>query len=404
MRFREFVALTASMMALTALSLDMMLPALPIIGAEFAIGDANTQQFVIVFYLAGFAGGHLIAGPLSDRNGRRPVLVVGLLVYLVGSLMAALAPEFTTLLAARVIQGLGASAPRVVALAIVRDRYAGRRMSRVMSFVMMIFILVPVIAPSLGELVVQLGTWRIIFAVLLLAGASLILWIWLRLEETRPARSVPSIVTALDLIVRTPQCLGYTLAVGFMFGNLMTYIGTAEQVFTDVYDLGGRFTLVFGAIALAMIPAAFSNAHIVERVGMRRVSHTALLLYFGLCVALFGFNGASSPSLSIYAIFMAGTFFCFGHIVPNFNALAMEPLGEVAGVGSSVIGFWMTAGGAAFGAIVGQQFDGTVQPILIGFTLLSATALATVLITERGRLFRVVDQPHEEVNSFPGKP
>lgn len=387
--FVEFVTLIAGMMALTALSLDMMLPALPAMGESFQVADPNDLQLVILIYLIGFAGGHLIAGPVSDRIGRKPVLLAGLVVYALGSLIAAVAPSFWLLLLARVVQGLGASAPRVVALAVVRDKYAGRGMSRVMSFVMMVFIMVPVIAPTLGSAVVQLAPWHSIFLVLLFCGGALAVWAWLRLEETKPEGKGVDLVTAISTVVRTPQSLGYTLAIGFMFGNLMTYVSTAEQVFVEVYDLGQAFTLVFGAIALAMVVASFSNARIVERLGMRRVSHAALVGYFGLCLIMAAFGYPAEPPLILYALFMAATFFCFGHIVPNFNALAMDPLGRIAGVGSSLIGFWMMAAGAVLGGLVGHTFDGTVRPILIGFTVLSGLTLVMVLITERGRLFRV---------------
>jgi DHA1 family bicyclomycin/chloramphenicol resistance-like MFS transporter len=387
--FPEFVTLIAAMMALTALSLDMMLPALDGIGRAFAIDDPNARQLVIVVYLVGFASGHLVAGPLSDRLGRKPVLMAGLAVYVAGSLAAALAPGFGWLLAARAVQGLGCAAPRVVALAVVRDRYAGRGMSRVMSFVMMVFIMVPVIAPTLGTGMLLVGPWRWIFAALLAAGVGLALWSGLRLPETRPEGEAVGLLTAVRTVLVTPQSLGYTLAIGFLFGNLMTYVSTAEQVFTTTYAMGDAFTLLFGAIALAMVAASFSNSRIVGRLGMRRVAHGALLGYLGLCgtMALFGYP--AQPPLPLYALFVAGTFFCFGHIVPNFNALAMEPMGRVAGVGSALIGFWMMAGGALFGGLIGQQFDGTVRPVAIGFTVMASLTLATVLVTERGRLFRV---------------
>lgn len=387
--FPEFIVLIASMMALTALSLDMMLPALPAIGGAFQLADPNDAQLVIVVYLFGFAAGHLYAGPLSDRLGRKPILMTGLVVYAVGSLMAAAAPDFTTLLIGRVIQGLGAAAPRVVAIAVVRDRYAGRGMSRVMSFVMMVFIMVPVIAPTLGSGVLLLGPWRWIFGFLVLAGAALAVWSALRLEETCPPGEPVPLWTAIKTMVTTPQSVGYTLAIGFMFGNLMTYVSTAEQVFTRVYGLGQAFTLLFGAIAFAVVAASFSNSRIVERVGMRRVSHTALLAYLLLCAGMAAFGFPAEPPLWVYALFCAGTFFCFGHVVPNFNALAMEPLGRVAGVGSSLVGFWMMAAGASFAGVVGAQFDGTVRPVTIGFSVLALCTLATVLVTERGRLFRV---------------
>ncbi|MBK1668677.1 MFS transporter [Rhodovibrio sodomensis] len=387
--FPEFIVLIAGMMALTALSLDMMLPALPAIGRAFQLADPNAAQLVIVVYLFGFSAGHLYAGPLSDRLGRKPILMTGLLVYAVGSLLAAAAPDFVTLLIGRVIQGLGAAAPRVVAMAVVRDRYAGRGMSKVMSFVMMVFIMVPVIAPTLGSGVLLLGPWRWIFAFLVLAGAGLALWSALRLEETCPPGAAVPLKTAVKTMLTTPQCVGYTLAIGFMFGNMMTYVSTAEQVFTRVYGLGQAFTLLFGAIAFAVVAASFSNSRIVEKLGMRRVSHAALLAYLALCggMAVFGFP--AEPPLVVYALFCAGTFFCFGHVVPNFNALAMEPLGRVAGVGSSLVGFWMMAAGASLAGLVGAQFDGTVRPVTIGFTVLALCTLATVLVTERGRLFRV---------------
>jgi DHA1 family bicyclomycin/chloramphenicol resistance-like MFS transporter len=387
--FPEFVVLIASMMALTALSLDMMLPALSAIGGSFGVVQANRLQWVILLYLAGFAAGHLYAGPLSDRLGRKPVLMAGLAVYAVGSLLAALAPDFGVLLAGRVIQGLGAAAPRVVAMAVVRDRYAGRGMSRVMSFVMMVFILVPVVAPALGSVAIQLGPWRGIFGFLLLFGAGLALWSGTRLEETCPPGRPVGLWTAVRSVVTTPQSLGYTLAIGFMFGSLMTYVSTAEQVFTSVYGLGQAFVLVFGAIALAMVAAAFSNSRIVERMGMRRVSHAALLAYLGVCLSMAVFGYPPEPPLVLYALFLAVTFFCFGHIMPNFNALAMEPLGRVAGVGSSLIGFWMMAAGAGFAGLVGAQFAGSVRPVTVGFTVFAGITLATVLVTERGRLFRV---------------
>ncbi|MDZ7711680.1 MAG: multidrug effflux MFS transporter [Rhodovibrio sp.] len=296
--FPEFVVLIASMMALTALSLDMMLPALPAIGAAFQLADPNDAQLVIVVYLFGFAAGHLYAGPLSDRLGRKPILMTGLVVYAVGSLMAAAAPDFTTLLIGRVIQGLGAAAPRVVAMAVVRDRYAGRGMSRVMSFIMMVFIMVPVIAPTLGSGMLLLGPWRWIFGFLVLAGAALAFWSALRLEETCPPGEPVPLLTAVKTMLTTPQSLGYTLAIGFMFGNLMTYVATAEQVFTRIYGLGQGFTLLFGAIAFAVVAASFSNSRIVERVGMRRVSHTALVAYLVLCAGMAVFGFPAEPPLS----------------------------------------------------------------------------------------------------------
>ena len=384
----EFVGLTACMMALTALSLDAMLPTLPAIGAAFQVADPNHLQWVILVYLLGFAAGHPIHGPLSDHFGRRPVLLLGLAIYLASTVAALLAGSFTALLLARLGQGLGAAAPRVIAIAILRDRFQGRAMSRVMSFVMMVFIVVPVIAPTIGAGLLQIAPWQAPFVLLMAFAVGLAVWVGLRLEESLPSGSprIP-VLYAVRIVVTTRASLGYMLAIGFVFGNLMTYISTAEQIFVTVYGLGAEFTLVFGAIALGLVAAAFSNARIVERVGMRRVSHAALLGYVALCLLAAALGFPEQPPLPVFAVVMAASFFCVGHILPNFNALAMEPLGQVAGVGSALIGFYMTAAGAVFGGLIGRLFDGTVRPMEIGFTVLAVLALLTVLVTERGKLF-----------------
>ena len=392
--FAEFVALIAFMMALTALSIDIMLVALPEIGLSFALDDPNDRQYVITAYLIGFALGQPIYGPLSDWYGRKPVLFAGTGLFIVGALLAVVAPDYTILLLARGIQGLGAAAARVIAVAIVRDRFAGRGMSRVMSFVIMIFIIVPIIAPSIGSAVLLVGDWRWVFLALLIAAVVLLLWFGLRLPETltdenrMPLRGA-TLWAAMRLLITDRQTLGYTVATGFIFGNLMAYVGSAEQMFVDGYGVGDAFPLYFGAVAAVMIPASIANARLVERIGMRRLSHFALVAQVIACgiVGLFGFPG--DLPLVAFCAFLAIAFFCFGVMMPNFNAIAMEPLGHLAGTGSSFIGFYSTAAGAVLGGIIGQAFDGTMQPFLIGYAVLSVISLLTVLATERGRLFQV---------------
>lgn len=392
-RFAEFVALMALLMALTALSIDIMLVALPEIVQTYAVTGANDRQLVITAYMLGFAIGQPFHGPLSDRFGRKPILAVGLVIFAIGSLGAAFAPSFTTLLAARAIQGFGAAAPRVVAIAIVRDRFVGRDMARVMSFVMMIFIIVPVIAPALGEGILHLGTWPWVFGALFLAAAVAFAWSMLRLAETRHAEdrlplSPAALGHAFHKVVTTRATVGYTTAMGFLFGGLLSYVGSAQQIFVDVYGLGTLFPVAFGAIAGVMALASLTNARLVGRIGMHRVSHVALLLYVsaGTVMALLGFP--EHPPLLVLGAFMAVIFYCFGLIAPNFNAMAMEPLGHVAGMGSSFVGFYSTAAAAVVGMIVGQSFDGTVRPLTIGFACLGYLALATVLVTEGGKLMR----------------
>jgi len=388
MRFGEFVSLIAVMIALSALAIDIMLPAMPDLARAFALQNPNDRQLVVTAYMLGFAVGQPFYGPLSDRFGRKPVLVAGLLVFLAATLWAVLAPTYEGLLAARALQGFGGASPRIMAVAIVRDRFAGRDMARVMSFVMMVFIVVPILAPALGEGILLLGPWEWTFATLLLSAAGALAWSVLRLPETRSHAdrmplSLGSLGGAVTTVVTTRLTLGYTVAMGFLFGGLLSYIGSAQQIFVDIYDLGRMFPVMFGAIACAMALASFTNARLVGRLGMRRVSHLALLGYLGagLAMGLLGFP--EHPPLWVTSIFLAVVFFCFGLIAPNFNAMAMEPLGRIAGMASSFIGFYTTAVSAVLGWLVGQAFDGTVRPLTVGFAVMGALALVTVLLTER---------------------
>lgn len=389
----ELVALTALMMALSALSIDIMLPALPAIGAAFGLVEANSAQLVVTAYLLGIGAGQIVYGPLSDRFGRRAPLIAGLGLFLAGSVLALTAKGFALFLAARALQGFGAAGPRVIAVAIVRDLFKGRQMARVMSLVMMIFIIVPVIAPSIGQAVMLAGSWRATFGFMLAAGLVALVWSWTRLPETarpaeRRAAEARGFVVALRLVVGTPETIGYTLAAGAMFGCLMSYVASAEQVFVGVFDLGRAFPLAFGSVAAIMAPAAFTNSRLVERLGMRRVAHTALAGFVVVSLVLVLVSLVGRPPLLLFCALLAAAFFQFGLIVSNFNAIAMQPMGAAAGTASSVIGFVTTTMGAVLGAIIGRQFDGTVLPLALGFALASLAAAAIIVWVEgRGGLF-----------------
>jgi MFS transporter, DHA1 family, multidrug resistance protein len=386
--FAEFVSLMALMMGLTALAVDIMLPALGEIGAALNVAEPNDRQLIITYYLFGFAFGQLVFGPLSDRFGRKRPLAAGLAIFAIADVVALLATDATTLFLARAAQGLGAAAPRVIALAIIRDRYSGRQMSQVMSFVMMIFVLMPILAPAIGQTVMQIVVWRGVFGVLLTIALVTLVWSGLRLPETRVdgQRAAVPLRSALRTIVSSRQTVGYAITFAFFFGVMMSYIASAEQIFIDIYELGTGFPLVFASVSSALIVASFANSRLVVRHGMRRVSHLALLGFLCVCaiMAIAGFP--ERPPLVAFCLFMSATFFCFGLMAPNFNALAMEPMGSVAGTASSAIGFYTTGAGAVFGALVGQSFDGTVRPLIIGFAVLGTLALISTLVTERGRL------------------
>ncbi len=403
----EFIGLIALFMALTALSVDVMLPALPQIGRSLGIVEGNDRQLILSVYLGGFSIGQFLSGPISDRFGRKPPLLFGLVIYIAGTLFALASSSLGGLLTARVLQGLGAAFPRVIALAIVRDRFEGREMSRIMSFATMVFIAVPILAPAIGEAILEVAAWRSIFFLLLFVAIACASWASIRLPETRPSGdrlplSASAVWQAVKLVTTTRQCIGYVIAMGFVFGLLVSYIMSAEQVFVEVYGLGSRFPLAFGAIAAFMIAASLLNASAVRKVGMRGMSHRALFGALAACalMALAGFP--ERPPLLLFGGFMASVFFCFGIIMPNFNALAMEPMAHIAGTASSVAGFYSTATAALLGTFIGRSFDGGVRPLCIGISLLFLATLAAVLITERFRLVQpkppatAVPLPHEE--------
>lgn len=395
----EFIALTACLMALTAFSVDIMLPALPHIRADYGLADPNAAQLVVGAYVGGFALGQLFVGPLSDRFGRRPVLFAGLGAYAVAAFACLVADSFTTLLAARFVQGLANAAPRVMAIAITRDSFQGRRMAEVMSFVMMVFIVVPVIAPSLGGAFMLIGSWHLIFAFLCVFALVIMAWTALRMPETHPAETREPMTAAWlrDAVRETAtnrQTLGYTLATGTIFGALMGYINSAQQVFQEIYAVGDLFPILFGACAIALALAAFVSGRFVMRLGPRRLGHAAVIgfaLFSLLHYAVFLAFG--TPPLVVFLLLLSGCLFCFGLVMPNYNALAMEPMGRIAGTASSFVGAVTTGLGAAFGLVIGQNFDGTPGPLLAGFALLGVGGVLITLVSERGRLFGVAASP-----------
>lgn len=390
--FAEFVALVAALMAMTALSIDIMLPALPAIGASLGVAAENDRQLIVILYMAGFAAGQLIYGPLSDRYGRKPVLLAGLALFIVGSIGALASQTFTSLLAARLLQGLGAASPRVVAIAVVRDLYSGRQMARVMSLAMMVFIIIPVLAPTAGQILLHLGDWHMMFYVLLLMGAVVALWSSLRLPETAVHvlhhDKAPSLMQSLKAALFEPRTFAYGIAGGLMFGGLLAYVASAQQIFSGVFNAGDWFPILFGAVASVMALASFVNSRLVERLGMRAVSHTALMghILSALTLALLAELGLAS--LPVFVALVGCTFFFFGLIAPNFNALAMEPQGDNAGMASSVVGSVSTAIGAIAGGVIGASFNGTVVPLALGFAGCGLLTLAFVMLVEgRSGLF-----------------
>lgn len=390
----ELVGLVAMMMALNALAIDIMLPALDEISASYQLSNPNDQQNVVFAYMLGFGVPQLLYGPLSDARGRRNLLRVCLIGYILTAFACMATTTFELLLAARFLQGVVASGIRVVAVSVIRDLVAGRAMARIMSLILTIFMIVPILAPALGQAVIGVASWPWTFGVLGIAGIIVLIWVQFRLPETLPVQSRQDLSfrqaqSAFLTVMKTRVTAGYMIASGVIFGALFAFIGAAEQVFTDVFDEGDRFVLWFAVIASVLAVGNFSNSKLVERFGMRRISHGVLLAFIVISLVNLAVMTFIGEELVWFVPLFALSFGCFGMLGANFGALAMEPLGEIAGTASAVYGFSTTTVSLALGWMIARSFDGSVSPILIGFVGLGILSLVIVLITERGKLFEL---------------
>jgi DHA1 family bicyclomycin/chloramphenicol resistance-like MFS transporter len=392
--FPELVAITAAAMALNALAIDMMLPALGIIGDELGAARDNDRQLIIVVYVLGNGVAQLFFGPIVDRFGRRRVLLWSLGGYILGSFLSVVAGSFALLLAARAFQGVTTAATRVAIIAIVRDQTSGRRMAEVMSLAITIFMAAPILAPGFGQLILFAAPWRGIFVVLLLYGFVLLAWCAWRVPETLPK----SARKKLDLghiggsyfeFVRNRVAIGYTLVAALVFGALFGYISASEQIFVGTFKLGDKFPLAFALVAGALACATLLNARLVGRLGMRRLTHSALLFLVVVNIVHLAIVSTVGESLVLFLLFTSLSFFALGLIGPNTSALAMEPMGHIAGAAAAANGFAGTTVAAFLGGVVGRFYDGTSTPIVMGFACLALAAFAVALWTEEGKLFQI---------------
>lgn len=383
--FREFAVLMALLMSVVAISIDAMLPALGFVADYFQLADRNHAQYLIGGIFIGMGVGQLVAGPLSDALGRKNVLYGGILLYLAGSVLCYFAPTFEVLMAGRLIQGLGVAGPYVSTVSIVRDKYAGRDMARVMSIVMMIFIMVPAIAPALGQLILTFGPWRAIFLMYIIYAILIAGWIYLRLEETLPKeRRVP--VTAASFAHGFREVVGnrvafcYTVCMGICFGSFMGYLNSSQQIFQDKFGQGAMFTFYFGCLALCLGAASMANSKIVGKYGMRYICIRAFVGIVVSSAIFMAVNlGLGDVTLPMFLGYAAILFFCFGLVFGNLNALAMEPMGHIAGMASAIIGATSSAISMVLGTWIGQLYDGTLIPMASGFLVLGAIALGIML-------------------------
>jgi len=386
----EFVVMLAMMISIIAMSIDAMLPALDAIGNDLGLDDPNRVQLVVSSMFFGFAIGQICAGPLSDSYGRKPVIYVGYLIFITGCIISMTASNFTLMLIGRVLQGLGAAAPRIVSMAIVRDGYEGRAMAQIMSVVMAIFILVPAIASAIGQLILVFGNWRSIFAMLLVKALIAFVWFAARQPETlskenRRKFSVRNIVGGIVETLSYRAVTGYTLASGIIFGAFLGYLSSAQQIFQETFNKGEWFAFYFGLAALAIGAASLFNSRVVMKLGMRYMTRRALmsLATISILFLVFACTGNGSHNFPVFMLWLLSGFFCIGILFGNFNALAMEPIGHMAGLGAAVVGSLSTFISLPIGWAIGAQFDGSIVPLVSGFSFLSCTALVVVMITER---------------------
>ncbi|HEV2600492.1 multidrug effflux MFS transporter [Sphingopyxis sp.] len=388
---REMVFMMAMVMALNALAIDAMLPALPAIGAALGVGTPNDRQYVISTYLLGTALGALLYGPLADRFGRKGVLVPALIAYVVFAIGCGLATSFPMLLALRFGHGMVSAALGVIVVAVIRDLFAGDAMAKRLSLIFLVFMIVPIIAPTIGAGVAAIAGWRWIFLVLAVMGVVMLLWLRRLPETLDPADVRPldwrTMVAGWATVTRHRRAAGYMIASGVMQGALFGYLNSSEQIIAEVFDAQALFPLIFACVAVGIAIANFSNSRIVERFGARRVSQTAVFAFIATSIAQIGAALSGAETLAMFTVLMMINVGLIGFIGSNFGSIAMEDFGHMAGVASSYQSFAKTLLAAAAGALIGQLYDGSTVPLAYAFLGCATIGLLLVLWAERGKLF-----------------
>ena len=384
-----YLAIMALLTSIGALATDIMLPALGVIGRDLGVGNINHTTLVVTAFFLGMAIGQLIVGPLADAYGRKPVVIGGYALFIIGCVLSMFADSWPLMVAARVFQGIAASAPRVIAVAIVRDEYKGRMMARIMSIIMAVFILAPILAPLMGQGLIYIGGWRATFAGLVLVAVPSALWFhWAIAETLPPARRRPFtpaiIIDGIRQVCGSRVSIVYMLVMGLIAGPFIGYLGTARQIFQDIYNVGDMFVIYFAIGSISAGVASLLNARLVLRLGMRMLTGTAISALTFMSAALWGwieFGGA--VDFRLFMVWQVAFIFCIGMIFGNLQALAMEPLGHVAGLAAAIFGAGSTFISLPLSWMVSGYFGDTVAPLLIGFAVSGALSLLLMLVAGR---------------------
>ncbi|MCF6295699.1 MAG: multidrug effflux MFS transporter [Flavobacteriaceae bacterium] len=387
----EFIVLMASLMSIVALSIDALLPALPEIGASLGVTNTNDNQLLITMIFLGLGFGQLLFGSLSDSFGRKPIVYFGFFVFIIATLICVTTNSFEMMIFGRILQGVGLSSPRTLSIAMVRDSYSGNYMAKILSIVVMVFILVPVIAPALGQFLLNFYNWESIFYVTLIYGILVMFWFWKRQPETLPKEKriklTPSLfINGAKEFLKYKNAVAFTLVSGFITGSFMVYLSTSQQIFEQQYNLADLFPYIFASLAISVGLATYLNSRLVVKYGMWRIAYLGTIAYViisVLYVVLF-WSGAN-PSIEILMSFFALQFFAIGLLFGNLRALAMQPLGHIAGIGAAINGFVSTVMAVPIANYIGSFVIDSVLPLFIGFSVFGVLSLLVFLRLKMSR-------------------
>ena len=377
----EFIALMASLMSVVALAIDALLPALDLIG--ISIGTVNTldNQLLITMIFLGLGLGPLFFGPISDSLGRKPIVYMGFGIFIIASFICVYSESLEMMVAGRILQGIGLSAPRTISIAMVRDTFKGDYMARIMSFITVVFLLIPIIAPAMGKFVLDHYNWQAIFYIQLIFSVMVSFWFWKRQPETLPKGKRLKFTSHIFIdgvkeILKAKRTIGFTIISGFVTGSFMVYLSTAQQIFQIQYDLKEQFPIIFAGIAIAIGSATFLNGTLVIKFGMEKMVTSSLIAFFGVSlIYIVLFNGTANPSIGVLLTFLGLQFFAIGFLFGNLRALAMEPIGHIAGIGAAITGFISTIMAVPISTFIGRFVSDTALPLFMGFLFCSTLSI-----------------------------
>jgi DHA1 family bicyclomycin/chloramphenicol resistance-like MFS transporter len=381
----EFIALMASLMSVVALAIDALLPALELIGFSIGTVQASDNQLIIIMIFLGLGVGPLLFGPISDSLGRKPIVYMGFAIFIIASFICVFATSLEMMIAGRILQGIGLSAPRTISIAMVRDSYSGDHMARIMSFITVVFLLVPIVAPAMGKFVLDHYNWQVIFYIQLIFSLLVSFWFWKRQPETLPSENrIPFtrhiFLDGLKELIKYKSTLGFTVISGFITGSFIVYLSGSQQIFQQQYGLVDEFPYIFAGLAISVGAATFLNGTLVLKFGMEKLVTLALLAFFGIpLLYIILFYNASNPGIIVLLTFFALQFFAIGFLFGNLRALAMQPVGHIAGIGAAITGFISTLMAVPISTYIGKFIGGTALPLFVGFLICGLLSIFILL-------------------------